>query len=303
MVDNDASKTKCVACKTPKPGAKPPVLSSKPAVNIDKDLMKKFAPPADSWDCDTCMVQNTSTDNACVACQTPKPGATKTATTTTTMPPSFGISSNITPDSSLVAKFAPPAGSWTCDTCMVDNKSEDSACVACQTPKPGAMPGASTTTGFKFGGGQTFVSSPFKFGLNNSVDANSSTVSSVKFGFGSSVETKTKAESSSSASLKLAVNTDQNSKNDSKQEEGTTKLLTFLFGASSSQSTDSDEAKTNAPSFTFGANNQSGKDDSNKPSFSFGANSSVDKDKPISGGCTFGDNKATPEPANKGNNY
>lgn len=35
-----------------------------------------FKKPEGSWDCDTCFVQNKAADVKCVACQTPKPGAT-----------------------------------------------------------------------------------------------------------------------------------------------------------------------------------------------------------------------------------
>lgn len=297
MLNNEASKTKCVACETPKPGVKPEVLSLKPVVNSDQDLMKKFAPPADSWTCDTCMLQNKSTDSTCVACQSPQPGATKT-TATTTMP-SFGISSNAAPDSSLAAKFAPPVDSWTCDACMISNKSDDSTCVACQTPKPGAKPGTVTAAGLTLDGGQIFSSSPFKFPVNNSLNSNFSSIPSVKFGVGSS-DVKTKGESTSPFTFGSST-ADQSSKNDSKQEESTTKLsTTFKFGSSSSQNSDSGvgEPKTNAVPLRFGssADNQTDKDGSNKLTF----NSSVSKDNPISGGFTVGANQATPESANKG---
>ena len=299
MIDNDVSKTKCVACETPKPGVKPQVLSSKHVVNSDQDLMKKFAPPEDSWTCDTCMLQNKSTDSTCVACQSLKPGATKTAAATTM--PSFGISSNAAPGSSLAAKFAPPAGSWTCDTCMVSNKSDDSTCVACQTPKPGAKPGTVSAAGSTLGGSQTFSSSPFKFPVNNSLNSNISSMPSIKFGVGSS-DVKTKGEFSSSPFIFGSSTADQSSKNDSKQEEITTNLpAPFKFGSSSSRLSNSgvSEPKTNAVPFRFGSfpDSQTDKDESNKATF----NSSVNKDNPSSGGFTFGANQATPESTNKGN--
>jgi len=299
MLNNEASETKCVACETPKPGVKLQVLSSKPVVNSDQDLMKKFAPPEDSWTSDTCMVQNKSTDSACVACQSPQPGASKT-TAATTMP-SFGISSNAAPDSSLAAKFAPPAGSWTCDTCMISNKSDDSTCVACQTPKPGAKPGTVSAAGSTLGGSQTFSSSPFKFPVNNSLNSNFSPMPPIKFGVGSS-DVKTKGESTSSPYFFGSSTVDQSSNNDSKQEESTVKLsATFKFGSSSSQLSDTGvgDPKTNAVPLRFGSSpdNQTGKDESNKVTF----NGSVNKNNPSSGGFTFGANQATPESTSKGN--
>ena len=299
MLDSDASKTKSVACETPKPGVKLQVLSSKQVVNSDQDLIKKFAPPEDSWTCNASMVQNKSTDSTGVACQSLQSGATKT-TAATTMP-SFGISSNAAPDSSLAAKFAPPAGSWTCDTCMISNKSDDSTCVACQTPKPGAKPGAVSAAGSTLGGSQTFSSSPFKFPVNNSLNSNFSSAPSVKFGVGSS-DVKTKGESTSSPFIFGSSTVNQSSKNDSKQEESTANLsVPFKFGSSSSQPSDSgvSEPKTNAVPFRFGSfpDNQTDKDESNKVAF----NSSVNKDNPSYAGFTFGVNQATPESTNEGN--
>ena len=282
MLDNEASKTKCIACETPKPGLKPPVSSSKPIVNSDQDL-----------------VQNKSTDSTCVACQTPQPGAAKTATTKAAL--SFGISSNAASDNSLAAKFAPPSGSWTCDTCMISNKSDDSVCAACQTPKPGAKPGAATAAGFALGGGASFSSSPFKLPVNNSLNANFSSIPSVKFGADSSGDTKTKGESTSASPFTFGSNTaNQSSKTDSKQEESTSSLpVTFKFGSSSSsQPSDSGAGEANAVTFSFGSSANSHTD--NKPEFTFGVSSSADKDKAISGGFTFGANQATPEPVNKG---
>ena len=286
MLSNDASKTKCV--ETPKPVAKPASLSSEPVVNLDNDLMKKFAPPADTWSCDVCLVQNKSTDTKCVACQSSRPGAT--STTKTTSAPSFGTSLNVVvPDNSLAAKFAQPSGSWTCDTCMITNKPEDSSCAACQTPNPGAKPAAKITSeGF----GVSFSSSPFTFGVNNSSDANFSSASSIKFG----VDAKTTSESSSSVTFTFGSYTgDQNNKSDSNQAEGSNKLpATFGFGAPAPQpnATEAGESKTNAVApFGFSAPtvNHIGKDDSTKaPAFGFGVNSLSDKDKATTVGFTFG---------------
>lgn len=307
MIDTDVCKTKCIAFETPKPGVKPPALSSKAVVNSDLDLMKKFAPPADSWDCDTCMVQNKSTDSSCVACQTPRPGASKTATTKAM--PSSGVLSNAAPDNSLAAKFAPPSGSWTCDTCMIDNKSDISSCVACQTPKPGAKPGVATQTGFKFGGGgggdQTLASSPFKFPVNNSLNANFGSAPLVKFGADSSVDTNTKGESSSSSQFSFGSSTaDTSGKINSKQEESTSNVPALKFGSSSSQPSGSGagDTKTSAVQFSFGssANSQTDKDGANKQGFTFGVSSSTDKDKASSGEFKYGASQSTPEPASKG---
>ena len=36
--------------------------------------LAQFAPAADGWSCDTCLVDNKKTDTSCVACSTPRPG-------------------------------------------------------------------------------------------------------------------------------------------------------------------------------------------------------------------------------------
>ena len=36
--------------------------------------------------------------------------------------------------------FKTTAGHWTCDTCMIQNKSDATKCAACETKKPGAAP-------------------------------------------------------------------------------------------------------------------------------------------------------------------
>ena len=36
--------------------------------------------------------------------------------------------------------FKTAAGQWTCDTCMIQNKSDATKCAACETNKPGAAP-------------------------------------------------------------------------------------------------------------------------------------------------------------------
>ena len=40
--------------------------------------------------------------------------------------------------SGLTGLFKKSAGEWTCDTCLVQNKSENMKCLACETPKPKA---------------------------------------------------------------------------------------------------------------------------------------------------------------------
>ncbi|XDV34999.1 hypothetical protein PO909_005055 [Leuciscus waleckii] len=88
----------------------------------------KFRPPAGSWSCDSCLLQNKSSDKKCVACFAPQPN-TDSATKSDNKPAEA--------PASISFLFAPPAGSWECDTCLVNNKPEVIKCVACETAKPG----------------------------------------------------------------------------------------------------------------------------------------------------------------------
>ncbi|XP_016426155.1 nuclear pore complex protein Nup153-like isoform X2 [Sinocyclocheilus rhinocerous] len=88
----------------------------------------KFRPPAGSWSCGTCLLQNKSSDKMCMACLAPQPNtdsASKSDSKPTEAP------------ASISSLFAPPAGSWDCDTCLVRNKPDVVKCVACDTAKPG----------------------------------------------------------------------------------------------------------------------------------------------------------------------
>lgn len=326
LVSNKATDTKCVACQSSKPSTEKPALkklppasngswscdtcmttneagpSSKPPVNADSDLLKKSALPSGSWSSDTCLVQNKSTDTACVACQSPNSGVV--SSTKTTAAPSFGISSKEVPDNSLATKFAPPAGSWTCDTCMLSNKGEDSSCVACETPKPGVKPAAKMTFGGPtFSSGQSSASLPFTFGVNNSSGSDFSSPASIKFGVGNTQSTDQSISTATFTFGSSAVDKDNTSEiSDSKQEKSSDKLpTTFRFGASAPQPsvTEAGENKID-PSlpFTFGtpAVNHIGKDEGAKaPDVTFGVKSLSDKEKAgtNTGGFSFGSSQVS----------
>ncbi|XP_073787168.1 nuclear pore complex protein Nup153 isoform X24 [Danio rerio] len=87
----------------------------------------KFRPPAGSWNCGTCMLQNKPSDKKCVACLAPQPNTDS----------SKSDSKPAEAPASISSLFAPPAGSWECDTCLVSNKPDAVKCVACDTAKPG----------------------------------------------------------------------------------------------------------------------------------------------------------------------
>ena len=91
--------------------------------HLSSDFQSRFAPPADSWSCDVCLVNNDKSAMQCVACSAKKPGSTVKEPTAS---------------SSLQSRFAPPADSWSCDVCLVNNDKSAMQCVACSAKKPGS---------------------------------------------------------------------------------------------------------------------------------------------------------------------
>lgn len=284
VLSNDSSKSKCVAWETPKTGTKQPLLPSNTLVNVDSDLMKKFAPSKGEWDCDTCLVQNKSTERSCVACQSPIPGGGNTAKTTAV---AFGVT-----DNSLAAKFAPPSGSWTCSTSLISNKVEDSSCMAINTPKPGSKQDSAVSSGgFSFSGGQSMSSSPFTFGVKKNLsDANASSLPLVKVG----VETKSTEETEKKTFTFGSDAGSQSKKSDSNLVDSSNGLpASVTFGVPAVQMNVKDEGeKSNISSpFTFGQStvNHVVKDNSTKtPTFSFGIKNSQVAAKSSTDGVTSG---------------
>ncbi|KAF7691157.1 nuclear pore complex protein Nup153 [Silurus meridionalis] len=149
LLQNKPSDKKCVACQAPQPSTDSSSKSdSKPAKASAASLSSLFTPPAGSWECDTCLVQNKPEVVKCVACDTAKPG---TGVKPALSRPSVSEVSSNPPASSIPAttfnttsglltfadKFKKPEGAWDCDICMVQNKAQDVKCVACLTAKPG----------------------------------------------------------------------------------------------------------------------------------------------------------------------
>ncbi|KAJ8415838.1 hypothetical protein AAFF_G00403950 [Aldrovandia affinis] len=110
-------------------------------------LGDKVKPAAGSWSCDACLLSNGPALDKCAACNADRPGTDSSS--------SSSSSSSSKPDSKPAPGPAPSslpeapspgfgtlfaaavAGSWECDTCLVQNKAEVVKCVACETPKPG----------------------------------------------------------------------------------------------------------------------------------------------------------------------
>ncbi|XP_068053791.1 nuclear pore complex protein Nup153 isoform X3 [Anomalospiza imberbis] len=155
-LQNKTTGGKCVTCEAPKVStvestkqtiSVSPCVSSKTAVPTAGTLgfEDKFKPAPNTWDCDTCLVQNKPEATKCIACETPKPGTG--VMPALTMPVVTDNSVTVTSTSSSTGttvtlgfgeKFKQPKGSWNCSVCLLQNKAEDSKCVACQSEKPGS---------------------------------------------------------------------------------------------------------------------------------------------------------------------
>uniref|UniRef100_A0A3B5MR73 Nuclear pore complex protein Nup153 n=1 Tax=Xiphophorus couchianus TaxID=32473 RepID=A0A3B5MR73_9TELE len=141
LVQNKQSEIKCVCCQAPKPNSSPK------SAEIFGPI---FSKPAGTWECDTCLVLNKSDAVKCVACETAKPGTGLKPSLT--FPPNFSAAKTASTPSDPVStgisgfgdKFKKPEGAWECETCLVQNKAEDTKCVACTASKPGASAAVSS---------------------------------------------------------------------------------------------------------------------------------------------------------------
>ncbi|GCC32077.1 nuclear pore complex protein Nup153 [Chiloscyllium punctatum] len=152
LLQNKITDSKCVACQTAK--SVHPTQTDNESANKDKPAFKetpvsfgdKFKPALGTWSCDTCLVQNKSEAVKCVACDSPKAGtAVKSALTLPAVSEStrnreLNPSSSTSVGLGLADQFKKPEGFWKCTVCLLQNKADDSKCVACQSAKPGVVP-------------------------------------------------------------------------------------------------------------------------------------------------------------------
>ncbi|KAI4491711.1 hypothetical protein M0804_003103 [Polistes exclamans] len=153
--------------------------SSNTLQSSNLEIMDKFKPSKDSWECPTCMIRNSESITTCPCCNTTKPNTKNDQTDEVQKLPANGFGD----------KFKKPEGSWSCDTCMVQNKAENVECVSCSSLKPGSeKPKESTTStssNLKFNFGIPASANNFKFGIDkadNSNKSGDSSISNFKFG-------------------------------------------------------------------------------------------------------------------------
>ncbi|XP_038652917.1 nuclear pore complex protein Nup153 [Scyliorhinus canicula] len=147
FLQNKSTDSKCLACQTAKSAL--PKQTNNESANRDKvtsietpmSFGDKFKSAVGMWSCDICLVQNKSEVLKCVACETPKPGTgikPLPVVTESTRNRESNTSSSTSVGLVLADQFKKPEGVWDCAVCLLQNKAEDSKCVACQSTKPGA---------------------------------------------------------------------------------------------------------------------------------------------------------------------
>ncbi|XP_069053739.1 E3 SUMO-protein ligase RanBP2 isoform X2 [Lepisosteus oculatus] len=140
-VRNEACVSQCIACNSrnpanqatvPAPAAATPsqfnfgVNSNKTTSVITAGFGDKFSKKDGEWDCDMCLVRNTSSAVKCVSCQTPNPNSKADSTKSS----AFG-------QSGFEAPFV-KEGQWDCESCLVRNEASNTKCLSCQTARKGS---------------------------------------------------------------------------------------------------------------------------------------------------------------------
>ena len=143
MVRNQAKDDYCVACAGPRSSASKAQTESKSTAPPVFKPFAQFAPPAGSWECDQCMVNNKAADKVCVACGAPRPVKNDSKAASSMSKPSGTLSLGV--PANLRATMKQSVGSWSCEVCLVQNKADDNKCIACTAPKPGGKTTLSDT--------------------------------------------------------------------------------------------------------------------------------------------------------------
>ncbi|CAG2212015.1 NUP153 [Mytilus edulis] len=311
LVGNKDDSDKCVACTSPRPGAKPlapkndslakfavkgwtcdiclvgnkddsdkcvactsPRPGAKPSVPKN-DSLAKFA--GKGWTCNVCLVSNKDDAEKCVACSEAKPGLKKNCINLIVIVDSCIFKTSTSKSAggdSLQSIFKKPSGNWDCDVCLVPNNGDVTKCIACETPRPGTQP--SSSGGLKIAPGAFSGQSGFILPSGSNSNSNMS-----NSGFGGD----TKLSSGSGFKfIKLPDDSNKQSSNvksDNKEKGG------FVFGKSNSFSPQ--KSAPTGTGFKFGENKP---DEINKSGFLSQNSLSGTKDKSSASGFMSGKTSA-----------
>ncbi|XP_052058844.1 nuclear pore complex protein Nup153-like isoform X2 [Mytilus californianus] len=305
LLSNKDDSDKCVACTSPRPGAKP---SSK------NDSLAKFA--VKGWTCDICLVSNKDDSDKCVACTSPRPGAKPSVPKNDSLAkfagkgwtcnvclvsnkddaekcvacaePKPGLKKSTSKSAggdSLQSIFKKPSGNWDCDVCLVPNKGDVTKCIACETPRPGTQP--SSSGGLKIAPGAFSGQSGFILPVGSNSNSNmsnsgfslggdSKSASGSGFKFSGEITSAGSGFKFGDSSVKLSDDSDKQSSNvksDNKEKGG------FVFGKSNSFSPQ--KSALTGTGFKFGENKP---DEINKSGFLSQNSLSGTKDKSSASG-------------------
>jgi len=101
-------------------------------------LSELFKKPSSVWTCTECFVTNKNEVDSCMSCETTKPRTSQASKVINTAQDYVKLAEN--PESSAVEPlselFKKPIDSWTCNECLVVNKSVQDTCMSCDTAKP-----------------------------------------------------------------------------------------------------------------------------------------------------------------------
>jgi len=263
MISNDATKDKCAACETPKPGTK-------------KETDKATAQPTFSFGTGGGFKFGAATNSA----TEPTGGGFKFgAEPSPSAPePTSKPSAEAPPADDLFAKFkSKSAGTWACDVCMISNDATKDACAACETPKPGTKKEAASTDSqptFSFGEG-----GGFKFGAAPATNTSNSTLAGFKFG-----SDTTGVSNDGGGGFNVGT---------SEPSKPAEQCAGFKFGSSDKTSKPTEQVS----GFTFGTSNGSSSSEAVATGFKFGTGSPTgtgaknDIFKSAEGGFKFSSNE------------
>ncbi|XP_020297728.1 nuclear pore complex protein Nup153-like isoform X2 [Pseudomyrmex gracilis] len=225
-------------------------IAMQASASNNSDIMNKFKPSKDSWECPGCLVRNNSSVTTCPCCGTTKLNSGDERTMREHLPTNgFGD------------KFIKPKDAWNCDSCLLQNDAKRMECIACQAPKPGvtkitkSLSNTDSILQFKFGipsstSNVSNHSSGFKFdtdkadsqsksdtaSLNGfkfvSVDALQQNSGAAQFTFGLREENKVTSEAAKSSSvitssISTGLNTKTLEESESTKKDSQNKQETF----------------------------------------------------------------------------
>ncbi|XP_015435071.1 PREDICTED: nuclear pore complex protein Nup153 [Dufourea novaeangliae] len=221
---------------------------------VKNEIMEKFKPGKDTWECPCCMVRNAASVDTCPCCNTTKPSTGGTMKTATPLVPNgFGD------------KFKKPEGAWNCDICMLQNEAKATECVACGGLKPGIKKSDNSSTNvsssLQFNFGMPSITGGFNFGIDKANQQKTESITSTStFKFGAS------QPSSQASQFTFGVQKEQKMLNETLKTGNTTIESGFGLQAKNSEKTKIKQVSEKPMSaFSFGIPKTENLAGNNKP--------------------------------------